>query len=95
MKGKEPFEVVQYEFAMHEALREGPPPDEAITNAIIESRVLHARQLCEIFLSLSKKSDNIKLEDLIPKSQQSDHLKKLIKELEETYGNREKEGSPY
>ena len=93
MEGKGAWLVARYEIDMHEALSEGPS-SLAISNALTESVVLHARQLCEIFLSLSKKGDNIKLADLIPEGEQSQRIKELITELRGIYGNNEKQESP-
>jgi hypothetical protein len=93
MTGKGAWLVTSYEIDMHETLFEGPSP-RAIENAHTESIVLHARQLCEIFLSRSNESDNIKLVDLIPEGEQSDRLKQLIAELDEEYGHRRTKGSP-
>jgi hypothetical protein len=46
---KGPKEIATYEIDMHENLTEGRPSRWAIGNALTESRVLHARQLCDIF----------------------------------------------
>jgi hypothetical protein len=65
-----------------------------VNNALTEGRVLHARQLCEIFLSRSTENDNVRLIHLVSESDQSQQLKKLVAELDEKYGNRRTEGSP-
>src|SRR5258708_4262451 len=65
-----------------------------VNNALTESRVLHVRQLCEIFLSRSTEDDNVRLVNLVSESDQSPHLKKLVAALDETYGKSRKEGSP-
>ena len=67
----------------------------AIKNALVESRLLHIRILTEILLSKNKGfKDNLILEELIDKSTQSDFLKRLIAELNSTYGNSKQENSP-
>jgi hypothetical protein len=93
MTGKGAWLVASYEIDMHETLFEAPSP-RASQNAHTESIVLHARQLCEIFLSRSAEADNIKLADLVPKDDQSERLKKLIAELRAEYGDSRTEGSP-
>ena len=93
MTGKGAWLVASYEIDMLETLFEGPSP-RASQNAYTESMVLHARQLCEIFLCRSNERDNIKLADLIPEGEQSERLKKLIVELGREYGNSKTEGSP-
>jgi hypothetical protein len=70
MKGKGAWRVASYEIDMHETLFEGPS-QMAISNALTESVVLHARQLCEIFLSRSTEADNVKLADLVPAGHES------------------------
>jgi hypothetical protein len=86
--------VVSYEVDMHETLSEGSPSPRAIQNAYTESMVLHARQLCEIFLPRSTEPDNIKLADLIPEGDQSERFKELIAGLGRRYGDRRTVGSP-
>jgi len=93
MKGKEAWLVASYEIHMLEELLQGRHLRKVILNAITESIVLHARQLCEIFLSRSTEADNIKLVHLVPKIDQSERLKKLINELDKSYGSRKEEGS--
>jgi hypothetical protein len=93
MEGKGAHLVASYEIDMHETLSEYPSP-RAILNAVTESKVLHARQLCEIFLSRSTEADNVKLEHLIPAVDQSERLKELIAQLDREYGNRKIDGSP-
>src|SRR6202034_3750696 len=65
----------------------------AIGNALTESRVLHARQLCDIFLSRGER-DDVKLANLVAEHMQSRTLAELLKDLREKYGNRTKVGSP-
>jgi hypothetical protein len=93
MKGKGAWLVASYEIDMHETLFDGPSAL-AMRNAHVESIVLHARQLCEMFLSRSTEADNVKLADLVPRVDQSERLKKLIVELDKEYGNRRTEESP-
>ena len=54
---KGPWGIVGYEIAMQESLREiqvtGRLSPRALLNALTESRVLHARQQCDIFLVVS------------------------------------------
>jgi hypothetical protein len=94
MKGKGAWLVASYEIDMHETLLDGLLSPDALRNALTESIVLHARQLCEIFLSYSGHSDNIKLFDLVPIDSQSDRLKRLIAELRKEYGNASTRDSP-
>ena len=93
MTGKGPWAVASYEVDMHETLFEEPSP-RANQNAHTESVVLHARQLCEMFLSRSNEADNIKLAHLIPEGDQSERLKELIDKLDKKYGNRRTPKSP-
>jgi hypothetical protein len=93
MEGKGAWLVASYEVDMHETLSERPSAL-AQHNALTESIVLHARQLCEMFLSLSNKDDNVKLADLISEGEQSAEFKKLVAELRGIYGNSRKVGSP-
>lgn len=95
MPGKGAWEVTRYEFNMHESLLEGPPfSPHVMRNAVTESVVLHARQLCEIFLCRSSEGDNINLAHLVPATEQSARLKELITELERKYGSRRQQQSP-
>lgn len=94
MTGKEAWLVASYEIHMHESLFEERPSDGVISKALDESRVLHARQLCEIFLSIGNQPDNIKLADLVPGSDQSDRLKELITKLKYRYESIREEKSP-
>ncbi len=93
MEGKGAWRVASYEIDMHETLFEGSS-HRASRNAHTESIVLHARQLCEIFLSRNTDADNVKLVDLIPEDEQSERLRELIAELDREYGNRRTEESP-
>lgn len=92
-EGKGAWRVASYEIDMHETLFEGPSHC-ASRNAHTESIVLHARQLCEIFLSRSTEADNVKLADLVPVDEQSARLKELIAQLDREYGNRRTVESP-
>jgi len=101
MEGKGAAGVAGYEFDMLEILSDMQTliaPDSqvawAMKNARTESIVLHTRQLCELFLSLSREDDNAKLADLVEDNQQSSELKRLIEELREKYGKRDDEDSP-
>jgi hypothetical protein len=94
MKGKGAWEVARYEIDMHETLYEGRPSSQALQNALTESIVLHARQLCEMFLSLGNQDDNVRLVDLISEKEQSQQFKALITELRVIYGDGKKGGSP-
>ena len=94
MEAKGAWEVARYEVDMHETLLEGELSATALRNALTESMVLHARQLCEIFLSRSAEADNVKLSDLVSESEQSEMLKELLSELERAYGDRRTSNSP-
>jgi hypothetical protein len=69
----DPWEMLEYEVKMFDAtykifftqLTFTALPTE-LKNAVEESAVLHTRQLCEIFLSFSKKHDDIRFADLLP-----------------------------
>lgn len=92
MPGKGAWRVASYEIDMHENLLAGPSLA-TVSNALTESTVLHARQLCEIFLSCSRETDNIKLAHLVPESEQSERLQQLIHELDRAYGKVREEES--
>ncbi len=95
MTGKGAWRVASYEIHMHESLLEERPSDEFVSKVLDESRVLHARQLCEIFLSTgSNYPDNVTLADLVPESEQSALLKELERKLRNEYGTIDKENSP-
>jgi hypothetical protein len=93
MMGKGAVRVTAYEIDMLETLLEAPSAG-AIRNALTESVVLHARQLCEIFLSKGRQPDDIRLEHLVPMSALSDRLLTLVEELKEKYGSSSMEESP-
>lgn len=59
-----------------------------VQNAVVESALLHMRQLADIFLSRSPELDDIKLKDLV--SDEPTHLD----ELRKVYGSRNVASSP-
>ena len=70
----------------------------AVSNALTESRVLHARELCDIVLSKQdlggKDNDDILLKHLVPEDKWTDELNGLVCELKTEYGHRGDEGKP-
>ena len=92
--GRNPWPIVAYEVDMLERLEAPTRWRGAFRNAITESRVLHARQLCDIFLSRGRWSDDIVLAHLIPYWKDLPGLRKLIEGLENEYGTRKITGSP-
>lgn len=70
----------------YQALLESLP----LLNAVVESALLHLRQLVDILLSRDKREeDAIRLKDLLPNFQDS-----RLEELREKYGRRDNKGSP-
>jgi hypothetical protein len=89
---KGPRGIAAYEIDMLENLADGPS-DWAKGNALTESRVLHARQLCDIFLGRGEQ-DEVRLASLLANHPQSRALRELVGELRTKYGNRNMSGSP-
>ncbi len=94
MTGKGAWLVASYEIHMHESLSEERPSYGVVSKALDESRVLHARQLCEIFLSIGNYPDNVTLADLVPENDQSALLKELETKLRDKYGSMNTKDSP-
>ncbi len=97
MPGKDPWLVASYEVDMHEKLPVDPQSLDLVQNALTESRVLHARQLCEIFLDLGGDVDNVRLEHLVsdwPNRSECQHLIELRDELKRLYGRRDETDTP-
>ena len=94
VRRKGAWEVTKYEIKMLESLAEGASSG-VLQNALTECQVLHARQLCEIFLSRGWESDGIRLSHLVAEADQTERLKQLVHELYEVYGNRQLKQSPY
>jgi hypothetical protein len=92
--GRNPWPVVAYEIDMLEQLEAPTRWRGAFRNAITESRVLHARQLCDIFLSRGSWPDDIVLAHLIPYWRDLNGLAKLVERLEKDFGSRKAPGSP-
>ena len=66
----------------------------ALSNALVESVLLHIRILSDIFLSRIKShSDEINLSKIIDDENTSPVLEQLIEELKRTYGNSKNKGS--
>lgn len=95
MPTKDPWPVVSYEIDMLEQL-EGPTRlAGAFRNALTESRVLHARQLCEIFLGRPPvRTDDIRLDHLVHDWNNSGRLRELVDRLSEKYGHGSVPDSP-
>ena len=70
------------------------PPATIITNALVESRILHTRQIVDILISKSNKDDDIRLEDILPNIDIQPEIELLIKELKDIYGTNTKVNSP-
>jgi hypothetical protein len=91
--GKDPWLVVSYEIDMHEQLSKAGSFARLVQNAITESRVLHTRQLCDIFIpDRSNRSDDVSLGHLIPGWEASNNakcekLKRLVQHLKQQYGD--------
>jgi hypothetical protein len=69
----------------------------ALQNAAVESRLLHTRNLCEVFLELAKEQDDIVLSKMFADwtmNPRYDQLKHLVGELSAIYGKSKDEGSP-
>ena len=100
MSGKEPWLVASYEIDMHEHLSKVSVSERLIQNAITESRVLHARQLCEIFIPAGdSRNDDICLGHLVPgwdieSSVKYGRLRDLVQDLKRKYGYSRKPNSP-
>jgi hypothetical protein len=87
----DPWVVISYELDMFMALGQPILPANVpaeimmiLQNAVVESRVLHARNLCDIFLSRTNRRDDITLKALlggIPAS-----LQRKIDKLKAAYG---------
>jgi hypothetical protein len=65
-----------------------------LKNAVVESKLLHMRQLCEIFLSKGQEKDDIRLSDLFPDWDGEPERKNLTDRLRSWYGRRSCEGTP-
>lgn len=93
----DPWVVFNYEadmfFAMCGLLEEGDPAYAALSgpvrNAVVESGLLHTRQLIDVLRSLGNDPDDINLSGLLPGFQPA-----RLDELREVYGNRNVIGSP-
>lgn len=97
MPGKDPWFVASYEVDMHEKLSQDLKSIRLINNALTESRVLHARQLCEIILDIGGNQNNVRLEHLVPDWTNRADCSRLIElreNLKTLYGAREDIGSP-
>lgn len=110
MKGSEEFwEVFSYEVQMYWATREflGSLPHyqsivgsqlvipvRLLTNAVVESRVIHTRILADIFLEKASGEDDIKLAALYPEWHSDAKLTELVEQLSIAYGNSRTEGTP-
>ncbi len=91
------WDTVSYEVRMRKNLSQTPVLLPTLTNALTESRVLHARQQCDVFLSKGREKDDIKLEHLVPDWQSAANcaqLRELINDLKQKYGSRKNDDSP-
>jgi hypothetical protein len=100
MPGKDPWLVASYEIDMHEQLSRVSVSARLIQNAITESRVLHARQLCEIFIpAWDPKPDDICLGHLVPgwndeHTARFKRLRDLVEDLKRKFGRSGRRNSP-
>jgi hypothetical protein len=98
MANNNPWVVFDYEVDMLrnmcELLRNGNLQYAALSrhvqNAVVESAILHTRNLIDILLSKSKDADDIQLQDLVPAAYESSKLAALQSE----YGDRKTANSP-
>jgi len=99
-----PWSIIAYEvwmyFGTRSKMKTPTCNDDVIRNAVVESAIVHARILCDIFLS--KKSQwggNILLADRFADWRSNSYrlkdLKSKIKKLRQAYGHSKKDGSPY
>jgi hypothetical protein len=89
------WSIVSYEITMRENLHVMSP--RTIANALTESRILHARQQCDVFLSKGSDKDDIQLEHLVPgwrSAANCARLRLLIDDLTAKYGTRHIIDSP-
>lgn len=93
-----PLTVARYAVDMLENLGSTQVSLWAISNALTESRVLHARELCDIVLSKEdrkgKDNDDILLKHLVPEDKWTEELNGLVSELRTKYGGRDDVGKP-
>ena len=94
------WHIIAYEVWMYFGTRTRMKPpiidDNILKNATVESAIVHARILCDIFRS---QGGDISLKKLFPDwESDSDRLKNLkskVKDLRRAYGDGQTEGSPY
>jgi len=94
---KDPWVVIDYEtdmlFAMCRLLQignhRGPVSQKDLNNAIVESALLHLRQLIDVLLSRGRKDDDINLKNVLPGFPRT-HSEKL-NNLEQQYGESNEE----
>jgi hypothetical protein len=85
------WDVINYEIEMylktHERLKESRvTEDRILRNAVVESLVVHARNLCTIFTSESSFKDVDILLDKITDLKPDSHREQLIEDLKTAYG---------
>ena len=93
----DPWVVFDYEsdmfFGLCELLSDDNPNyadlPHRVKNAIVESTLLHARQLVDILLSRGRQNDDINLSGLLPEFSESS-----VAQLSSFYGDRQTHGSP-
>jgi hypothetical protein len=95
-----PLTVVRYAVDMLEALEPVQASSWEISNAVAESKVLHARELCDVVLSKrgpkgkDGDKDDILLKHLVPEDEWTEELNRLVKELRTKYGTRNDNEKP-
>lgn len=97
-----PWFIIAYEVWMYFGARSkmtgSTIDDDVLKNAIVESAIVHARILCDIFLSKKTQwGGGISLKELLRDDWKSDRLKDLtskVRDLRQAYGNHKTAGSP-
>ncbi len=90
----ETYMLISLKYLLSLSIKTENAIQQALTNALVESMLIHIRILCDIFLSRMKSHpDEINLLKIIDNENISPVLKQLIGELDQTYGNSKTEGS--
>jgi hypothetical protein len=92
--------VVEYEIQMfyelfHLQLKCEGPSIGILNNAITESKLLHIRNLVEVFNFSNGHSDDIRITGLIENWKEVPHLEDAIRDLRAGYGRQNEENSPH
>jgi hypothetical protein len=96
--GDQRWMVIEYEVQMFRSdTLKKEQSSLALQNAAVESRLLHTRNLCEIFIELAKEEDDIVLSAMFDDwstNSRYDQLKHFVSEIAAIYGKAKDEGSP-